>query len=198
MQETVKMNVRGGDHVRTVATDLVALAGRMGRPAECRFNDVKMRAEPGWPVDKVLNAWETETAARDDAYRNSPEGRRMAAEMAQRRVRLQAQADAAMARLPDLDFSDPVAVLDFLRDVQEPSDHIVVAVDGAAIISAFLVNGYEPGVYCGDAYDEADRDRSFRWLVGQCLDTLKRGSIHPIVHKFAAEWKAKFAAAATP
>ncbi len=99
-----------------------------------------------------------------------------------------------MAKLPSLDMKNRAAVLDWLCAFQDPSDHIGVVQRRQTVVAAFEKAGYVAGANCGEDYDEHSIDNSFRYLVGQALSGLKDGpAIHPILHKFTAEWKMRFA-----
>lgn len=77
--------------------------------------------------------------------------------------------------------------------MQEPSDHAGVILRRETIVSAFERRGFKAGENCGADYKPDDRSNMFRYLVGQALSGLKDGpAIHPILHKFAAEWREQF------
>ena len=85
------------------------------------------------------------------------------------------------------------AVLDWLCQMQECSDHIGVIVRKHTIVEAFERAGYKANENTGADYRAGDRNNAFRYLVGQALSGLKEGpAIHPILHKFAAEWRLQF------
>lgn len=102
-----------------------------------------------------------------------------------------------MRNLPSLDMNNDCAVLAWVCEMQEPSDHVGVIVRRETIVSAFEKAGYVAGANCGPDYRPGNRDNMFRYLVGQALDGLKNGpAIHPIIHKFADEWRREFTALA--
>jgi hypothetical protein len=98
-----------------------------------------------------------------------------------------------MAKLRTLDFSNDVAVLDWLCAIQEPSNHIGVILRRQTIVHAFESHGFVEGANCGPDYKPGNRENMYRYLVGQALNGIKSGpAIHPIFHKFVGEWKAQF------
>lgn len=187
-----------GTPIDKAAEMLVAAAVTHGF-ASGKFNDIELTADASTKPEAILAYWEKETAARSEAYRNSPEGIQAEREREQRRADAQQKHDALMRKLPTLDMSNDSAVLDWLCQMQEPSDHVGVIVRRQTIVQAFEKAGYEAGANCGKDYRKGDRANMFRYLVGQALDGLKRGpAIHSILHKFAAEWRAAFGVEARP
>jgi hypothetical protein len=181
-----------GEPIARAAAQLVEAAREHGS-ARGSFNEIELTAEAGTTVDQVLATWERENAERAEAYRKSPEGMAAERERIERRSALQQKHDDLMRSLPALDMWNDAAVLDWLCAMQEPSDHAGVIVTRDTIVSWFEKHGYVAGANCGPDFRKGDRENEFRYLVGQALDGLKRGpSIHGIIHKFAAEWKAEF------
>lgn len=180
-----------GEHIEEAAQKLVTAAHEHGSACGT-FNDILLTAKDGDTLAGILAAWRAESKARAEAYAASPEGIKAARDAADRRTAAQWKHDALMDVLPRLDFSDDTKVLDWLCEMQDPSDHVGVAVDKKAILDAFAAHGFLPGVNCGEDFNGADRDNMHRWLVGQALSTLQSVAIHGIIHKFADEWRTKF------
>ena len=89
--------------------------------------------------------------------------------------------------------SDPVQILNWFKEVQPLLDDTHVYSPKAVILQAFHSAGYEPNVNTNDAYDADDKDNTFRYIVGQCLDGIARiGSPHPMCVQFIAEWLARW------
>lgn len=176
-----------GLHIREAAKLLVERA-----PASGMFNEIELRAEGGETPEAVVARFTNQCEERAARYRVSPEG--IAAAQARSNAKLGAQQvyDKQMAKLPALDFTNDLAVLDWLCAIQDATDTSGVRMDKNAILIAFATNGFRPNANCGDAFDGADRDNFHRWIVGQALDTLSAVSIHPMIHKFAADWREKF------
>lgn len=182
-----------GTHIAEAAKMLVAARDREGCPVQGQFNDIVLVADLATTPDDIVVAFNRECARRSKEYRNSPEGKRAAAETEQRRSAAQSKHDALMAALPSLDMSNDTAVLDWLCGMQEPSDHVGVIIRRSTIVSVFESAGFVANANTGKNYKEGDRANMFRYLVGQALDGLKRGpAIHPIIHKFSDEWRKKF------
>lgn len=180
-----------GCHIAKAAQMLVAAAKEHGA-AVGTFNDFRLEADANSTVEGVVANFDALREAAAEAYRKSPEGTAAAREAVERAERLQAKHDSLVSEIPSLDFTNDIAVLDWLCAMQDPSDHIDVKVRRDTILSAFTKAGFKAGVNCGSDYRADDRDNTHRWIVGQALDGLEHIAIHGIIHKFVAEWKAKF------
>lgn len=188
----IEISFDPGCHIQDAALQLVEAAALHGM-ATGVFNSVALTVDGNTTAAEIVAAFEREIKAAAEAYRNSPTGNADAAEREQRRRYAQIAHDALMSKLPNLDFGNQIAVLDWLCTMQEPSDHSGVIVRRETIVSFFEARGFVAGANCGPDYRPGDRDNTFRWLVGQALSGLKSGpSIHPILHKFAGEWKEQF------
>lgn len=182
-----------GMHI-SQAVDMLICAAQADGSAEGEFNDVTITAERGETADIILARYTAECERRAEAYRKSPEGVAAAASAKERTAYLQQAADCLMAALPNLDFSDEDAVLDWLCALQEPSDHIGVSINKNAVLVEFAKHDLRPNVNCGPDFDANDRHNFFAWLVGQALDGLATVAIHGLIHKFADDWRHAFAA----
>lgn len=181
-----------GTRIDDAAAMLAQAAWREGA-AVGSFNGVELTATPASDAVAIVTEYNRLCAERQEAYRKSPEGIAAAEQANERRRALQDKHDALMDRLPGLLRLDQVAIVDWLCEMQEPSDHIGVIVRRDTIVAAFAKHGYEPGMECGAEFKSEVQASVFRWLVGQALDGLSRGpAIHGIIHKFAAEWKDQF------
>lgn len=181
-----------GEHIDSAADRLVQEAQRHGA-AKGAFNEIELRADRSTKAAAISAFYTAESARRAEAYRNSPEGRAAEAKSAAERADLQARHDALMRRLPTLNMQDDVAVLEWLCAMQEPSDRTGVIVRRDTIVSAFEAAGFCANECTGADYRAGDRVCAFRYLVGQALAGLKEGpAIHPIIHKFASDWRRRF------
>lgn len=183
-----------GEKVRSFVENMIGLARIHNELVAATFNDIDIVVEPSTDIDAAVDKFIADVEKRHQLYINSKAGKTAAAEAKARKQQLQARADDLLAALEYLDFADDVAVLNWLCELQGPSDHIDVDVRPVrVIIEAFAINGYHAGVNCGDKFDGSDRNNFHRYIVGQALDGLdKLGSIHHIIHRFADDWRAKF------
>jgi hypothetical protein len=181
-----------GCHISKAAQMLADAADRLGT-ATGSFNGIVLTVNRADKPDSIVAWFTEESERRAEAYRNSPDGKAAEASREQRRRETQGKHDALMDSLPRVDMRDADAVLAWLEAMQVASDYVDVVVRRKTILSVFEGVGYLPGVNCGADYRGDDRDNSLRYLVGQALDGLANGpAIHPIFHKFAAEWRARF------
>ena len=188
------MNVefQPGESIEAAATRLCEAATEHGE-ATGTFNDIELHVVAGYDPGGVVSFYHEECQRRSEAWRASPEGRAAQRAAHAKRRDLQSRHDWLMARLPALVMSQPHDVLDWLCQMQEPSDHIGVIVRKHTIIEAFEKAGYKANENTGKDYKAGDRDSMFRYLVGQALAGLKEGpAIHPIIHRFADEWRKQF------
>jgi heme-degrading monooxygenase HmoA len=186
-----------GEHIANSVDRLVAAAREYGS-ASGFFNDIELKATATTTPEEVVSFYNSEIDRRVAAFINSPEGKEAERKREADRSSAQQLHDALMAKLPSLDMSNDVAVLDWLCQMQGPSDHIGVIVRRQTIVQTFEKYGFRAGENCGADYRPGDRKNMHRYLVGQALDGLKEGpAIHSILHKFADEWRAQFGVGAS-
>lgn len=193
------LEVLGGTHISEAARRLAVMAENLGE-ARCMFNDIELTAKRGDTPEQIAAAYDKECAERGARWRSSPEGKAAAAASAAEIADLQARGEALIAGLPDLDFNDQPAVVDWLSALQPCTDRLGVNLDGGLVVNTFSRHGLTPGMCCGALFDENNGDIYFKWLVGQALDGLAHGRpIHGMFHSFADQWRGKFLAdAAAP
>lgn len=197
MTDYAEIKFAGGTPIAMAARMLVDAVAKIHEPVQGKFNDILLVADAGSTLEGIVAFFDQQREIRAEEYRNSPEGKRAAQEAEERRSRLQQTHDSLMRKLPSLDMHDQVAVLDWLCQMQEPSDHVGIILRRATIVSAFEKAGFVANANTGKAYKADDRENSFRYLVGQALSGLKDGpAIHSILHKFTKEWREKFLVAA--
>lgn len=188
-------NVRSfppGIHLNEAARLLIRDALESGVEQRGTFNELTIVATATSTVDEVVASFERDMQEEISRWRASPEGIASAERQERRRQEAQTIHDNLVATLDDIDWKSDVAVINWLCAIQDATDHSGVNVARQRIIEAFTSRGYEPNANCGEAFRADDRDNHFRWLVGQALDGLRSVAIHPIVHKFAGEWKERF------
>ena len=111
----------------------------------------------------------------------------------QKKIRaLEIKRDKLMSHLKTLDWDNLEAVIDWLYEMQEPSNHFSVKVDNDTILKVFTDNNYQILCYTGKDFNKNDRRIFALWLIGQALYSLKEfGSIHQAMLRFTKEWKEK-------
>ena len=187
------MIIATGCHISEAAQMLVD-ACKVYDAAQAMFNDISLIADKDSTVEDIIADFNTKMAAVSEAYRNSPEGEKAARESEQRKVNAQQKHDALMRQLPNLNFGDDVAVLDWLCEFQGPSSCIGVVKQQDVVLATFAAHGYYPNANCDMDFHFADRDNFARWIVGQALDELqsKVGAVRGGIHRFTDEWKMWF------
>ena len=112
----------GGCHINTAAKMLVEVC-RTGETAQGVFNEIALTADETSTVVGIVADYDVKSERRAETYRNSPEGKKAAREDEERRRQMQRLHDTLMQQLPNLNFADDVAVLDWLCEFQDPSDY---------------------------------------------------------------------------
>jgi len=183
-----------GENVSTTAERMVALAKNTDTTVMARFNDVDLTANKHLTAEQIVANFHTMIAAAAEASRNSPEGKRSARESEEQEEKAQRGHDALMELLPNLDFTNQAAVLDWICEFQGPNDHIGVAKRQVDVLKIFAAHGYQPGVNTGETFNGEDNDNVARYIIGQALHGLRgEVGINPVVNKFTDDWKKKFA-----
>ena len=184
-----------GENISETAERMIALAKETKGSVTAKFNDIELTATEDSIAEGIVSGFQTKMAEAAATYRSSPEGKCAARESEERKEEAQRKADALMEQLPNLDFANQEAVLNWICEFQDPSDHIGVVKNQGEVLRIFAEHGYQPSVNTGEAFNGEDRDNFARYIVGQALDGLKGdvGAIHQVVHKFTDDWKKKFA-----
>lgn len=189
----ISVDFHAGMHISDAAKMLCEAADEYGEAAGA-FNNITLTATRGNTAAAIVAEFEARTAAAAaaKAYQESPAG--IAAEERRQKTRrdMQDRHDALMARLPSLDWSNDVAVLDWCCEMQEPSDHVGVIVRKDTILAEFAKHGFTPNMRTGSDYIPDSRLVSHAYLIGQAMAGIESVAIHSIIHKFAAEWKERF------
>lgn len=177
---------------------MVALASQTKDTVKAEFNDIELTANQDSNAESIVAYYGKEMARRAEVYRNSPDGKKAAREREERKAAAQQKHDDLMRSLPNPNFADDVAVLDWLCEFQDSSDDIGVVKQQDVVLAIFAANGYYPSVNTGKDFNKDNRDNFARYIIGQALDNLQCevGAIHPIIHKFTDDWKKKFLVAA--
>jgi hypothetical protein len=193
--EPQRLEAKPGQHVQQFAQQLIDRAKADGVDVEGDFNGITLHVSSDEPVtaEDLVNFYSQESDRRAEEYRQSPEGVKAAEEDEARKNALQEKADQLVTQLDSLDFSNLEAVIDWIVDFQDASDHIGVSFDREKVVSTFRSHGFDVGVNTGEAFNEEDAENFAKWLVGQALGGINSvGAIHQVVHRFAGDWKMKF------
>lgn len=186
------VHIPAGMHIDDAVHVMVEQAVLAGSEAVSEFNGITLVVSPDAKPDAVLAEYHRLADERSESYRTSPRGRKAAADRADAIVQAQATHDRQLAALATLDFANQTAVLVWLSAIQSATDTVGVHVARERILSAFADKGMMPNVNVDEQFNADDPDNVFGYLVGQALDGLTCGGIHPVFHRFAEEWRAKF------
>ncbi|MEK7509683.1 MAG: hypothetical protein AAB605_03145 [Patescibacteria group bacterium] len=188
-----KLNFAPGSHLNEAAKELVNAAKKNGK-AQGYFNGILLAADKTSTAEGIVAYYREETERRAEAYRNSPKGKKAAREAKERLEKMQQKHDELMRQLPNLDFTNNIAVLNWLCEYQDPSDYIGVMKQQDEVVATFVAHGYHPNVNLHENFKEDDRDNYARYIIGQALSMLQGevGAIHHVIHHFTKKWKEKF------
>ena len=92
--------------------------------------------------------------------------------------------------LEQLDFGNLDAVLQWLCDIQDPSEYACVKLDSEKILAAFAAHGFH--VNNDLVVDTNDRESHARYIINQCLILIQAMSIPQMLHGYVAQWRKKF------
>ncbi|HBR80607.1 MAG: hypothetical protein UW63_C0054G0002 [Candidatus Uhrbacteria bacterium GW2011_GWF2_44_350] len=193
--EPQRLEAMPGQHVQQFAQQLIDRAKADSVDVEGDFNGITLHvsSEESVTAEDLVSFYSQESDRRAEEYRKSPEGIKAAEEAESRKTALQEKAEQLVTQLDSLDFSNLEAVVDWIVDFQDASDHIGVSFDKQKVVDTFRSHGFDVGVNTGKDFNGEDSENFAKWLVGQALDGINSvGAIHQVVHKFAGDWKKKF------
>lgn len=198
LEELSRYEPMAGENVSYTAVRLIKIVDLTGQPCTAYFNDIKLVASTGDKSDNIVGFFHQECERRSVEYRESPAGKRAEREAEERRQAAQAKLDQLMTQLPTLDFGNLTTLVNWLDELQDPSDHIGVNRPWQQIVETFVQHGFTPGMNCGENFDEEDEANFAGYLIGQALSGLacEVHAIHQVYCKFAEDWRTKFGKAA--
>ena len=94
-----------------------------GGQAQCEFNGVTITASADSEPTDLVDWWDGEMKREADEYRKSPAGIKAAQEADVRLKQAQATVDRCMDKLPSLDFTNDLALLEWMAEIQDGADH---------------------------------------------------------------------------
>ena len=178
-----------GTDISDACRDALVIATRTGSPVGFRFNGVQVQAQPGQLIDEVIAGYLQECERRAEAYRNSPEGKRAAAEAEADRQRFQERTDALMRQLPEA-----VQSLDSLVRwcvaMSQSADRAGVTWDHAMAARTIVDAGYPANLHIRLPKSAFKKSTKLvgEWLVGQAVACMLKGMPpHPITEMFARD-----------
>jgi hypothetical protein len=178
-----------GDHIITFAEHLSARAAAEGQRYEGTFNGTLAYAEPGENAETVAWRWQRDFDAACKAYRNSPEGKKAAAEQQSRGAKNLQEALKLVSASRSVDFSDTATTLEFLERCVDPLGWTCTVHLCPIIYRRLERFGWIRNECVGDPAVKTDRGVFARWLAGQAMDGLGRCmGIHDSYHMFYQQW----------
>lgn len=184
-----------GCSVDIVAERMTQTAQIQQCPVHVDFNGVELVAYPDTTPTSIVASYKATIRRQHYDYLLTDAAAQRDSEDLMRQRERQTVLDSLYRQLDNLispqriDPISDVQVLRWWRDYAAVADNIQLHRYQAPIIQAFDKAGFRPNVNTDAAYDADDRDNSFRYLVGQCMDGLAHvGCPHPIVIQFIDGW----------
>lgn len=182
-----------GEDISSACAKAADLMEKRGEPVEMTFNSISLTIGPGETAQQMREAYWTEYQRRFRAYQASDEGVMAENQRQARLTHSQNVMDEALVELETLDFTDYLAVINWLRKIREPSNHSGVIFQAADVARNFYHHGYMPNENSGRDYNGEDMENSARFLVGQAIVSLLHGGgIHQVFDHQSDLWLAKF------
>lgn len=182
-----------GENINTTAKNMIALAKEKKGDVRTLFNNIPLLATEQSVPENIVKDFETKHNEASETQRKSPKGQYEEVNREKEKKEIQDKINCLIGQLPSIDFSKQEKVLDWLCKFQPLSDHTNVKTDASKILKIFEKHGYRPGINVGKNFQEENPDNHARYIVGQSLENLQAvDAIHPVVHKFAKDWKKKF------
>jgi len=181
-----------GSHITKACDEAIGLAKESGNPVSFKFNDIALRVLPDDQSSVLVARWQSLLDDRQRAYRESPAGRKAAAERAETVKRKQVELDSCVEALPKILRADNHlnALVYWLVEIVEPADDVDVAWDSAAVADRLIAAGYSENEYAGHEPEWFNsRERMGRYLLGQAINCMKKGlPPHSITLSFAQKY----------
>jgi hypothetical protein len=179
-----------GQDISDACRKAIALANKNGSPVAFRFNDVDMVVSPGEGARTACDRWRAESERQAEAWRNSPKGKRAAAESEARRLEAQRETDRLIADGPRVVTDGLAAVVRWCAKLSMSADHNGINWEPRRAATMLIAAGYRENAHVGQP-PEAFRDNRQmmgEYIIGQAINCLKRGMPpHPMTEHFAKE-----------
>lgn len=184
-----------GAHISNVAAEAQQLAVTNNVPVRFEFNGVPIEVVAGEDAQAVVKRYQDETERSATEWRASDAGKQDAAKEAMHQAENQAKADEMLAELT-------AALASIDGTVAWVGEFSLISDQGAVyskvdVIRQLEAAGYARNAFVGDPAVKTERNAFAQWVIGQVLDGLYHGGIHPIASKFAADYRVKFGNHAT-
>lgn len=188
----MQIDVYAGANLYGVIDEAINLAKLHEKDVRFNFNGINVNVTPSSTSSSVVSSFERASEERATAYKNSPEGKQAVIDAANRQKSAQTAVDDMLENF-EIAAAHPDTLIEWLGAFSEVNDHIGLTWDRKGLISRLNDLGYKSNDCVGNPLVATDKVVFAKWLVGQCIETLNSmGSIHPIAHKFANDYKEKF------
>lgn len=179
-----------GQSIDAACREAVALAAKNETEVRFTFNDVALSAMPTDRPQIIEQRWRSIFEAKQEAYRNSPEGKAAAAEREQQRKNMQATTNTLIKQLPDTLKRGLDDLMFWLRKFSSTADHVGVTWDIAYVKKTLEDAGYIANEHAGQAPEWFNtRERMGRYVAGQAIECMNNGLPPlPVTASFVEEY----------
>lgn len=197
--KTITLTSGAGDHINKFTKRLVEhwnyLASKNNTDfvVSGEFNGVTLTATGKETPEILVERFLIELEKNAEAYKRSPEYKQEQERRQNEVSALQKKHDELISAFPNLNFKDYNAVLDFVHQYYEVTDHVGVNKNHKLVIESLEDNGYISNANTGDNFKENDEENNARYIIGQFISCVKNsGACPPVLSSFYEKYKNKF------
>lgn len=177
-----------GTDIEQACTQALKIAREYNEDVIFDFNGTNVVVTPSSSVDGLVNSWHRDYEENRQKYRDSPEGRRSAADQQSRKLAAQAETD----RLVKLIIKNIKDIDTVVKGFVGLSRAICVGTvwNPKSLAKILQEAGYTLNHHVGRKPEDFDNNPQMlkEYIVGQCIDALQMGTPpHQIINKFAME-----------
>lgn len=183
---TITVEPHGGSDIEYISSRVANLSNYFRAYIGVSFNDVQLQVGPFATPGYAYAEWRRISDANYQAYLNSDEYKRQAAERAKR----QDKVDGLLAALP-LIGPDTDLVVRFCRDYVENMDYMGVQGNTELVLQTLEAAGWVSGAYVDDPLVKTDKEIFAKWFVGQVMNCLRSMGMAPpnVVSMFSEDYE---------
>lgn len=181
-----------GTSINAACREAVNLATQGNTEITFTFNGIALEAAPSATPEGLVARWHLLFDAEREAYRNSPEGKKAAAERDAEILRKQTELNATVEALPKILRTDNHlnALIKWIGELVEPSDDVDVAWNPARIVVRLESAGYIENKHVGRSPEWFNtRERMGWYIIGQAINCMNKGmGPHPVTLSFCKKY----------
>lgn len=197
--KTITLISGAGDHINEFTKRLVEhwehMAPKMQEEfvVSGEFNGVTLTATGKETPEILREQFYIQLGKNSEAYKRSPEYKKEQERRQKEVSTLQKKHDELISCFPTLNFKDYNAVIDFIHQYYQVTDHVGVEKNHKHVIKLLEDNGYISNANTGDNFKENDEENTARYIIGQFMSCVKEsGACPPVLSSFYEKYVDKF------